>query len=204
MCGVWLHSLGTHWVNRDMMWVPSGQRVLSKAVGMTPSLKGRSAPRPSRASWKARSMYSIDGAISTDPVWCSASSVPGSAVKSGSSERARLILTTPLRVFHRSMSSTKSAGSSVALMWSRKAVWGWRVVTTTGARISSPLSSTTPRTRPLVTMVRATRAPVRISAPRLRADRSMASATAPMPPSGKPQLPRCPSPMSPMEWWAIT
>ena len=47
-------------------------------------------------------------------------------------------------------------------------------------------------------------ASVRISAPKLRADRSMASATAPMPPSGKPQLPRWPSPMSPMEWWAIT
>ena len=32
----------------------------------------------------------------------------------------------------------------------------------------------------------------------------MASETAPMPPSGKPQLPRCPSPTSPIEWWAIT
>ena len=33
------------------MWHPSGQSVLSKAVGITPSLKGRSAGRPSRASW---------------------------------------------------------------------------------------------------------------------------------------------------------
>ena len=55
-------------------------------------------------------MYSIVGAISTEPVWCSCRLVPGSAVKSGSSASARLILTTPLRVFQRSMSVTKSAG----------------------------------------------------------------------------------------------
>ena len=56
MCGSSLQSAGTHWVNSDMMWVPSGLSVLSNAVGMTPSLNGRTAAFPSRASRKARSM----------------------------------------------------------------------------------------------------------------------------------------------------
>ena len=68
MCGWACQPSGTHCVNSDMMWVPSGDRVLSNEVGMTPSLNGRAAGRPSRASWKARSMYSMLGAISTDPV----------------------------------------------------------------------------------------------------------------------------------------
>ncbi len=78
------------------------------------------------------------------------------------------------------------------------------MLTTTWARISSPLSSTTPVARPPSTITRATRAPVRISAPWLRAARSIAVETAPMPPSWNPQLPRCPSPTSPIEWCAIT
>ena len=49
-------------------------------------------------------MYSMVGAISTEPVWCSCRLEPGSAMKSGSSARARLIFTTPLRVFQCSMS----------------------------------------------------------------------------------------------------
>ena len=117
MCGDSLHSWGTYWVNIEKMWVPSGLRVLSSVVGITPSLNGISAARPSRASWKARSMNSIDGDISTEPVWCSAnppsSPVLGLAVKLGSSASARLIFTTPERVFQRSMSPTKSSGSSV-------------------------------------------------------------------------------------------
>ena len=50
----------------------------------------------------------------------------GSAVKLGSSASARLILTTPERVFQRSMSATKSSGSSVRGRWSRKAIFGCR------------------------------------------------------------------------------
>ena len=68
MCGAFAHSAGTHWVNSDMMCVPSGFNVLSKVVGMTPSLNGSSAGLPARASWNAASMYSIVGAISTEPV----------------------------------------------------------------------------------------------------------------------------------------
>ena len=37
---------GTHWVNSDMMCVPSGFSVLSSVVGMTPSLNGISAGLP--------------------------------------------------------------------------------------------------------------------------------------------------------------
>ena len=77
---------------------------------MTPSLNGRTAATPFLASWNACSMYGMVGAISTEPVWCSCRFVPGSAVKSGSSASARLILTTPLRVFQCSMSVTKSSG----------------------------------------------------------------------------------------------
>ena len=68
MCGASFQSDGTHWVNSDMMWYPSGTSVASKAVGMTPSLNGRTAGLPSRASVKARSMYGMVGAISTEPV----------------------------------------------------------------------------------------------------------------------------------------
>ena len=45
---------------------------------------------------------------------------------------------------------------------------------------------------------------MRTSAPNDSADRRIAPATAPMPPSGKPQLPSWPSPTSPIEWWAMT
>src|SRR5829696_7411458 len=52
----------------------------------------------------------MEWASSMAPPRCSP--VPGSAVKSGNVERARLILTTPLREFHRSMLPTKSSGNS--------------------------------------------------------------------------------------------
>ena len=68
MCGASAHAAGTHCVNSDMMCVPSGLRVVSNVVGITPSLNGISAGRPARASWNAASMYSIVGAISTEPV----------------------------------------------------------------------------------------------------------------------------------------
>src|ERR1039457_7727029 len=54
-----------------MMWFPSGHSALSNAVGITPSLNGRVAGHPCRASWNAFSMYSMVGAISTEPLWCS-------------------------------------------------------------------------------------------------------------------------------------
>ena len=42
--------------------------MVSSVVGMTPSLNGINAGLPARASWNAASMYSIVGAISTEPV----------------------------------------------------------------------------------------------------------------------------------------
>ena len=100
------------------------------------------------ASWNARSAYCGLKHSSTDPVWWSCWSVPGIAVKFGSSLIATLTFTVPERVFHRSMSHTKSAGSSCLSSRSRNAIFGWIVVTTTGARSSSPFSSATPTARP--------------------------------------------------------
>src|SRR6185437_10698757 len=78
-------------------------------------------------------------------------------------------------------------------------------VTTTVAVSSSPLSSTTPLAWPVWSIwILATRALVLIVAPNSVAALAMALATAPMPPSGKPQLPSRPSPTSPIEWCAIT
>jgi hypothetical protein len=57
---------------------------------------------------------------------------------------------------------------------------------TIGAAISSPFASATPRTRPPRATIRATGAPVRISAPKLRAADAMAFVIAPMPPSTWP------------------
>ena len=171
---------------------------------MTPLLNGRRAGRPSRASMNARSMYCMVGAISTEPVWCSCRFVPGSAVKSGSSASARLILTTPLRVFQCSMSVTKSSGRFCAA----------DVVQERGARvqrgdddlavISWPFSRTTPAARPFVEQDPGDPG----AGPDLGAelaggagDRVGDRAHAAL---GKPQLPRWPSPTSPIEWWAIT
>ena len=81
---------------------------------------------------------------------------------------------------------------------------GCSEVTTTLAVISWPSSRMTPAARPSLSSSWLTFAPVRISAPCWRAALAIAPATAPMPPSWKPQLPRWPSPTSPMEWCAIT
>ena len=81
---------------------------------------------------------------------------------------------------------------------------GWVVVTTTGARNSSPPRSVTPRARPRETSIRATGAPVRTVAPCARAAAASARVRPPIPPSGNPHCPSWPSPTSPMWWCAIT
>ena len=81
---------------------------------------------------------------------------------------------------------------------------GWQLVTITGASSSSPFSRVTPRARPPAVWIVATGAFTRISAPKNRAESSHAFATAPMPPSMKPQAATSPSPMSPTEWCIIT
>ena len=125
-------------------------------------------------------------------------------MKSGSSLIATFTFTTPLRVFHRSMSHTKSAGSSWRSIRSRNAIFGWIVVTTTGARSSVPSSSATPTARPPRTRIFFTRASVRISPPNASAAVRIESETPPIPPCWKPHEPRWPSPTSPIEWCSIT
>ena len=115
-----------------------------------------------------------------------------------------MIFTTPERVFQRSMSVTKSEGSSFRSSSSRKAIFGWIVVTTQGAWISSPLASATPTARPSRVRIFLTRALVRTSQPKASAERRIESDTPPMPPSWNPHDPRCPSPTSPMEWCSMT
>src|ERR671910_486418 len=124
---------------------------------------------------------------------------PGSALKSGSSERARLIFTTPLREFHRSMLPTKSSGKSSLLSCSRNVILGCVAATTTSASSSSPPSSTTPLTRPSLCKIRSTGAFVLTSAPNSSAELLRASETAPIPPLGYPQELR-PRPASPISW----
>ncbi len=67
-----------------------------------------------------------------------------------------------------------------------------------------PSSRATPTVRPPCTRIFFTFAFVRISHPNDSAARRIAPLTAPMPPCWKPQLPRWPSPTSPIEWWSIT
>src|SRR5437867_10062902 len=184
-----------------MTCAPSGASEGSSTVGTTPSENGRLAGIARRASSNAVSRYSTQ---------CASSIPPDRSVKSGAPENrgsfdsAQLILTTPLRVFQCSMSFTNSSGSSLRSNWRRNVSFGWHAVTTTGAMSSSPPSSATPDTRPCRTRTRSTGAFVRTSAPKDRALRSRASATAPMPPSGTPHPPRVPPPTFPIEWWAIT
>ena len=83
-------------------------------------------------------------------------------------------------------------------------IFGCTAVTTSGAAISSPSSSTTPVTRPFVVAIVRTGALTRTSAPKNFAESSQAFETAPMPPSMKPQLATWPSPMSPTEWCMST
>ena len=201
MCGSSLHSWGTHCVNRLMMWWPSGASDGSSTVGTTPSLNGAVAGRPARASSNARSRYATECASSTPPDRSVSSGMDG---KLGRRSSAQLIFTTPLRVFQFWMSSTNSAGSSDASSCCRNVIFGWIAVTIHGARTSSPLSRTTPVARPSLVRIRATRAFVRTSQPRDSALRRIASATAPIPPSGTAHEPRWPSPTSPIEWCAIT
>ena len=68
---------------------------------------------------------------------------------------------------------------------------------TAWAMISSPDSRATPTARPSRTMMRATGASIRISAPSARAELPMAFETPPVPPRGIPQARKAPS-ISPM------
>jgi hypothetical protein len=66
--------------------------------------------RPYFASSHARSRYSTDGEIDMIPVCGSPGIEPSQAFGFGSSDRPRLTLTEPDRLWNRSMSRTTSAG----------------------------------------------------------------------------------------------
>ncbi len=90
----------------------------------------------------------------------------------------------PLRVRQCSMSRTNVSGSSLGERCWRNPIFGWTVVTTTGASSSSPSVSTTPRTRSPAVITRSTFAFNRSSAPWKTAESAHAFPTAPIPPSG--------------------
>ena len=92
----------------------------------------------------------------------------GSEANVGSPSMATLIFTVPLRDFHRSMSSTKSAGRSRRSSWRRKVICGCVAATTRSALNSVPSWSATPTARPSLTRMRSTGEFVRISAPKER------------------------------------
>ena len=186
-----------------MMCFPSGASVWSNTVGISTSANGSSAPRPARASWNPRSRYSMSSSTAIAPPWTFGLK-PGSAVNSGSSASARLTFTTPERVRQCSMSETNSGGSFDRGICFRNVICGWHVVITTPARSSSPPTRATPRARPRLISTRSTGALTRISAPKASAERRIASATAPIPPSGIPQEETLPSASSPIEWWSST
>ena len=141
--------------------------------------------------------------IEIAPPWTSGLK-PGSALNCGSSASARLILTVPERDRHCSMSWTNSAGRCRRSIWRRNVIWGWQVVTTSGASNSSPPLITTPVTRPSRTVTFSTGALTRTLAPKASAERRIASETAPMPPSGMPQDATWPSVSCPVEWCMST
>ena len=207
MCGSSAQSCGTHWVNSENTWVPSGLSVLSSVVGITPSRTARSAGRPSRASME-RPLDELHGRRHLDragEVLGHVADVRRRGEVRAARSSARLIFTTPERVFHRSMSVTKSSGSCFSPTWSRNAVRGCSVVTTTGAVISSPDASTTPVDPAAVGRdLLDARRTCGSRAPKDSAARRIAAETAPIPPSGKPQEPSWPSPTSPIEWCAMT
>ena len=80
-------------------------------------------------------------------------------------------------------------------------VFGCAPDTTTGAKISSPVSSVTPTVWPPDTSIERTDAPVRMVAPDASALRAIAIEIAPMPPFTWPHSPFTPS-ISPSSWWS--
>jgi hypothetical protein len=169
---------------------------------MQMSANGSDDGRPATASWNALSTSSRLSASTIVPPWTCGSN-PGWLVNTGSRSSARLIFTVPLRVCQARISATKSGGSAPGSSSRRNEICGWAVVTTVPAATSSPLARVTPVTRPPLTRILATSAPVRISAPDERAAAASAAVTPPMPPRGKPQAPACPS-SPPIWWWSMT
>ena len=89
---------------------------------------------------------------------CGPSSLPGIAVRSGSSESARLTLAEGLRFLKVPSSPTSSSGRCSAPRSERSVVWGWAPETTVPASMLVPSARVTPVARPPLTSMAATSA----------------------------------------------
>ena len=110
-------------VNIDTTWVPSGASVLSTTVGIAVSLNG-TRRRLAEPRVLERLLQLVDVVEQLDRAAVDLGVESGSAVNSGSSARARLIFTVPLRVFQCSMSWTNASGSSWRSMCCRNLIFG--------------------------------------------------------------------------------
>ena len=148
-------------------------------------------PGPRGRPGRPRSMYSIDGAISTEPVWCSGSvgaGVGGEVGELGESQVDLDHAAAGLPVLDVLDEVVGQVAARHVVEEGRLGVQGGHHHRCAG----SPPRSRGPRPAPAARRPGCGR-PGRRSgsrAPKLRADRSMAPATPPMPPSGNPQLPR--------------
>ena len=114
------------------------------------------------------------GLIEIAPLRCGPA--PGRQVKSGSSPSARFTLADAPRNLKRRMPSTKSSGRCSSPTSPRNVRRGSAFDTTSPARISSPLSSTTPVARPFATSTRTNgRARADLRAGRARGARNRAA-----------------------------
>ena len=150
-------------------------------------------------SWKSRSgVVKINVAMSELPDFIAdpgtelarwaTSSVPGSAVKFGSSLIATLIFTTPERDFQ-PRCRRRSPLELGPIEHLQERDLRMHAAHHDRGGISSPDSSATPTARPLLARMRSTRAPRCGSRSRRTGQtRAIDAATAPMPPCGKPQL----------------
>ena len=108
------HVCGTHCVNIDTTCWPSGASVGSNTDGMQMSANGSAGGASGDRVLERASMSSSDSASTIVPP-CTSGSKPGLAVNSGSRSTATFTFTVPLRVFHRSIVSTKSVGQRGAV-----------------------------------------------------------------------------------------
>ena len=188
-----LRFSGAYCTTALMMCRPSGARLGSMSVGMSASTTGVSLISPYLLASNAFSVPSTLGAITMRPrSSCSALSPFPAAVNAGSRSTSRLsfAVTPVLRVARRRRRRSGPVLSTPSRP--RSVRFGSSVESTIGAAISSPFASATPVTRPSRSVIAATDAPVRISAPKPRAASASAPARAPGPPIATTVWPAAP------------
>ena len=135
--------------------------------------------------------------------WCGAADLPGSTVKSGSSDSATFIRNVPEPHLYAAMRARKSSGRCSGATSSSNRSFGLTFATTREARRASPLASVTPAARPPSTITERTAESVRSVTPRAAHSFAIASVIAPMPPRACPHWPRLPF-TSPKTWCSST